>query len=104
MDGSKSCWKRQKNGLPQGDVLAPLKFNIYTYDQSEPLGTQCFIYADNLSLNSQPITFEVVEKNLSFTLEEMKTYYTINYLKPNPAPNPAKSQVCAFHLKNRFVH
>ena len=40
-----------------------------------------------------------MEKNLSTALQEMTAYCTINYLKPNPA----KTQVCAFHLKNQFA-
>ena len=46
-------------------------FDVNTNDQKYPLGTQCFIYADNLGLISQHETFEKVEKNLSTALEEM---------------------------------
>ena len=35
MDGKKSGGKRQKNGLPQRSVLAPILFNIYTNGLSE---------------------------------------------------------------------
>ena len=71
LDGSKSCRKRLKNGLLQGSILASLMFDVNTNDQKYPLGTQYFIYADNLGLIFQHETFEKVEKNLSTALEEM---------------------------------
>ena len=46
LQGKKSRWRLQKNGLPQGSVL----FNIYTNDQ--PILPECkhFLYADDLAL------------------------------------------------------
>ena len=48
-DSKQSRLRRLKNGVPQGSVLAPLLFNIYTYDLP-PMISGKFAYADNLAL------------------------------------------------------
>ena len=96
LDGRKSRWRNQKNGLPQGSVLAPILFNIYTNDQPEFADIRRFIYADDLSLATQSTSFETIETRLTEALEELTDYYTKNSLNANPG----KTQVCAFHLNN----
>ncbi|GFS10999.1 retrovirus-related Pol polyprotein from type-1 retrotransposable element R1 [Elysia marginata] len=96
MDGRKSRWRLQKNGLPQGSVLAPTLFNIYTNDQPEFDLTRRFIYADDLCLATQSTSFNAIETRLTDALSSLTNYYTENSLNANPS----KTQVCAFHLNN----
>ena len=96
MDGRKSRWRKQKNGLPQGSVLAPTLFNIYTNDQPEFPDIRRFIYADDLCLATQSNSFEIIEQRLNDALSHLTDYYNRNSLNANPG----KTQVCAFHLNN----
>ena len=95
--GKSSRWRRQKNGLPQGSVLAPILYNIYTNDQPVYAGTRSFLYADDLCITTQHKDFRSTEKTLSEALDGLTTYYSNNHLRANPT----KTQVCAFHLRTR---
>ncbi|KAL1445918.1 hypothetical protein WDU94_000020 [Cyamophila willieti] len=93
----KSRWRRKKNGLAQGSVLAPTLYNIYSNDQPMCYNTRLFRYADDSAVAAQASTFVEVENILTRSLETLSTYFSQNHLRPNPQ----KTQVCAFHLKNR---
>ena len=80
-------------------MLSPLLFNVYTNDQPLLGATNIFIYADDLCLTTQQKTFEQVETTLASGLLELDAYYKENHLRPNPS----KTQLMAFHLKNRHA-
>ena len=72
-------------------------YNIYTNDQPTNKRTSRFIYANDLCITSQESSFEAVEQNLTDFLTLLTEYYAKNHL----IPNASKTQVCAFHLRNR---
>ena len=74
LNGKKSRWRRQRNRLPQGSVLAPMLFNIYTNDQPIHADTRSFIYADDLCIASQGNDFSNIEALLTHVCPEHYDY------------------------------
>ena len=71
LNNERSRRRLQKNGLPQGSVLSPTLFNIYTNDQPVHDGTRSFIYADDLCITAQFPTFSRVESTIGEALGEL---------------------------------
>ena len=62
--GKKSRCRTLLNGVPQGSVIAPLLFNLYTHDIA-PTTSQKYIYADNTALKTCHKDFPEIERVLS---------------------------------------
>ena len=64
-NSKQSRLRRPKNGVPQGSILAPLLFNIYTYNLPSMIYKK-FAYADDLALLH---SFSVYTFNIFLDLE-----------------------------------
>ena len=87
-----------RNGVPQGSVLAPLLFNIYTHDLP-PTVSKKFIYADDIALLHQAKELTTAEQTLSNDLDLLATYFHQWRLQLNSS----KTECSVFHLKNRLA-
>ena len=94
---SKQSWlRRLKNGVPQGSVLAPLLFNIYTFDLPFMISRK-FAYADDLALLHTSGNWKDLEETLSQDMSTILAYLQTWRLKLNHT----KTVTAAFHLNNR---
>ena len=84
LNGQRSRWRNQKNGLPQSSVLSPVLFMIYTNDQQVLKNTRSFIYADDLCIATQDAIFKKTESTVSDEINNIGEYYAINHMRVKP--------------------
>ena len=95
-DSKQSRLRRFKNGVPQRSVLAPLLFNIYTYDLPSMISRK-FAYADDLALLHSSGNWNNLEGTLSQDMFTLLAYLQTWRLKLSHT----KMVTAAFHLNNR---
>ena len=95
-DSKQSRLRRLKNGVPQGSVLAPLLFNIYTYDLPSMISRK-FAYADDLALLHFSGNWKHLEGTLNQDMSTLSAYLQSWRLKLSHT----KTVTAAFHLNNR---
>ena len=95
-DSKQSRLRPLKNGVPQGLVLAPLLFNIYTYDLPSMISRK-FAYADDLALLHSSGNWKDLEGTLSQDMSTLSAYLQTWRLKLSHT----KTVTAAFHLNNR---
>ena len=85
-------------GVPQGSVLSPTLFNLYTNDIPQLPSTTLFLYADDTVITAQYIRPSKACAALNQHLSVLDTWYR-NW---NIKPNPLKSQTCIFYRDRRY--
>ena len=95
-DSKRSRLRRLRNGLPQGSVLTPLLFNIYTYDLPSTIFRR-YAYADDLALMHTSKDWKTLEGTLSQDMTTLSAYLQTWRLKLSHT----KTVTTAFHLSNR---
>ena len=95
-DNKQSRLQRLKNSVPQGTVLAPLLFNIYTYNLPSMISRK-FAYADDLALLHSSGNWKDLEGTLSQDISTLSVYLQTWRLKLSNT----KTVMAAFHLNTR---
>ena len=72
-NGAPSRLRRLKNGVPQGSVLAPLLFNIYTHDLPVTVARK-FVYADDLAIMHSAEDWQSLEGTLTQDMANLSSY------------------------------
>ena len=96
-DSKQSILRRFRNGLPQGSVLAPLLFNICTYDLPS-ITFQKYAYADDLALLYVSRVWKAVEDTLSQDMTTLLAYLQTWRLKLS---NTKTMAAAFFYINNR---
>ena len=96
VDGCKSSTKSIKYGVPQGAVLSPTLYNIYTADFPELQNCNRFLFADDTAITVTSRFCKHIENNLKKAYQRMKKFFS----KWKISINDGKTQ-CIFFTRRR---
>ena len=92
------CWNIL-SGAPQGSVIAPALFNLFTYDIPATVSRK-YIYADDTALMASDTCFLVVDQTFSDDLDKLRNCFYSWQLKFNTT----KTVCSTFHVTNGLAN
>jgi retron-type reverse transcriptase len=85
-------------GVPQGSILSPILYNLFTSDLPSPTNTHTFLYADDVVVASHGVTPRFAVQKLKPALQEFERWeqdWKTRF-------NPQKSSTVIFSAKKKF--
>lgn len=89
VSGYHSTPKNITAGLPQGAVLSPILFTIYTADIPKIPHIQLALFADDTALYTQSWRTDTITRRLTDAVSRLHTYFAKWRLKVNPSKTDA---------------
>ena len=84
VEGETSTWSKVETGVPQGSILGPLLFLIYTNDIVQNIHNDIYLYADDTSLLSISSDIELAAKDINADLCNLQQWANLWHMTFNP--------------------
>ena len=103
MNGQCSSWADVNAGVPQGSILGPLLFLLYTNDLSDGLESECKLFADDASLFSGD-NINTSASDLNEDLVKIGNWAFKWKMNFNPGPSKQAQEIIFVRKKTASLH